>query len=123
MSIRTKERDDCSVRAVAVAVGVPYRVAHAALKEAGRKNRKGAYDETIFAAVAYLGCAVRFRPIHKGARVKDIAAWLARLPAALASTKNHVYAAADGVIFDEAPKTHKVIWLAEIIHVGQTSRD
>lgn len=38
-----KEHNDCSVKSVAVSCGVSYEKAHAALKEAGRKNRGTAY--------------------------------------------------------------------------------
>jgi len=35
------ETRDCTVRALAVAAGIPYEQAHAALKAAGRTDRKG----------------------------------------------------------------------------------
>ena len=115
MSLRKREKHDCAVRAVSFAVGVPYRVAHAALKEAGRKSRKGTHDETIFAALAYLGVRVRIHPIHKSATYKDITNWVGRLPACLIGTVNHVFAAVDGVRVDESKMSAKVEWIAEII--------
>lgn len=36
-----KERSDCTVRATALALGIPYEDAHQRLKELGRKNRAG----------------------------------------------------------------------------------
>jgi hypothetical protein len=53
------EINDCAVKAVAVACGVDYPVAHAALKAAGRKDRKGASIKTILKAFEALGFAAR----------------------------------------------------------------
>lgn len=50
-----KEDNDCCVCSISHACGVPYRVAHAACKKAGRKNRKGMYDSEIAKAVSILG--------------------------------------------------------------------
>lgn len=57
-SIRSGETNDCSVKAVAIACNVEYSVAHAALKAAGRKDRKGSYPNEIHAAIVSLGYKV-----------------------------------------------------------------
>jgi hypothetical protein len=49
------ERRDCSVKALALVTGVPYKVAHKALREAGRKARKGATWEMQRKAASSLG--------------------------------------------------------------------
>jgi len=49
------EKNDCSVKAVALAAGVSYEEAHAALAEEGRKNGKGAYTQGILRAVERCG--------------------------------------------------------------------
>ena len=54
-SIRSGETNDCSVKAVAVACGVEYSVAHAALKKQGRIDRQGAWPNQIRGAVNELG--------------------------------------------------------------------
>lgn len=52
------EHNDCSVKAVAIACDVPYKVAHKALEKAGRKPRKGVYPHEIQAAIESLGYGV-----------------------------------------------------------------
>jgi hypothetical protein len=42
-SKRFNERNDCTVVATAIAFGVPYKVAHEALRRAGRKSGGGFY--------------------------------------------------------------------------------
>lgn len=49
------ENKDCSVKAVALAAGVTYAEAHAAMKAQGRKDRKGAYNDQINKAVESFG--------------------------------------------------------------------
>jgi hypothetical protein len=44
------ETNDCTVRALAVAVGVPYRDAHASLARAGRQPRHGMYFNELLAS-------------------------------------------------------------------------
>ena len=48
------ERNDCAVRAVAVATGVSYQTAHAALRVQGRKDRDGTYPCETHKAVQSL---------------------------------------------------------------------
>ena len=50
-----KERADCSVKALAVATGLDYDTCHAALKQAGRKNRGRCYPGHIQTAARSLG--------------------------------------------------------------------
>jgi len=49
------ERNDCAVKAVALACGVPYAKALKALLEAGRKPQKGAWTSTILKVMKDLG--------------------------------------------------------------------
>lgn len=49
------EKNDCSVKAVALACGVDYEVAHRAMAARGRENGRGAYTYDIRHAVASLG--------------------------------------------------------------------
>lgn len=49
------ETNDCSVKAVALVANVSYAQAHEALKQRGRKERKGAYTHDIIAAVRATG--------------------------------------------------------------------
>jgi hypothetical protein len=52
------ERNDCSVKAVAVAAGVTYRVAREALRKAGRNYCRGAMQWEIHNALKSLGVEV-----------------------------------------------------------------
>ena len=49
------ETNDCAVVALALVASVPYSVAHNALKDAGRKDRKGTFRSEQFAALKALG--------------------------------------------------------------------
>lgn len=73
------ERDDCSVIAIAAATGAPYEKAHAAMREAGRKDRGGACRYSIRAALGLLG-----------ARAEDVepVRFLARYPGAHKNLRN-----------------------------------
>lgn len=53
------EKRDCTVVALTVVTGLPYHTCHAALKEAGRKDRRGAYASDYITALKALGFAVR----------------------------------------------------------------
>ena len=50
-----KERNDCSVKALAIACDVSYEKAHAELKEAGRKKGRGVYMSACHTAAKELG--------------------------------------------------------------------
>lgn len=52
------ETKDCSVKALAIVASVDYTAAHAALKQQGRKNRKGCSTHQINRAAIALGCVV-----------------------------------------------------------------
>lgn len=112
------ERNSCSVRAIAFAVGVPYSIAHAALGEAGRKTHQGAQDVQILAALATLGARVRMRTLVKGQRMrfKDMLDWFGRRTGTfLIGTKNHVFPIVDGLLIDPPPKMkHRVEWVIEV---------
>ena len=49
------EQGDCCVCSISHACGVSYEEAHVACKKAGRKHRKGMYDDQIVRAIKILG--------------------------------------------------------------------
>lgn len=57
------EKNDCSVKAVALATGVSYERAHAALAAEGRKSGKGAYTQAILRAIEACGKKHQRMPI------------------------------------------------------------
>jgi hypothetical protein len=61
------EKKDCTVRSFAVAVDVPYPVAHDVAKRSGRPDKKGWWPEKIL-RVAQQDGLVEFVPVPVGAR-------------------------------------------------------
>lgn len=55
-SDRLGERNDCTVKAIAIAGRVPYKVAHKALARNGRRKRCGARNDVFFNAITDIGC-------------------------------------------------------------------
>ena len=55
-SFKANERNDCAVKAIAIACNVPYKVAHRCLeKYAGRKHRRGTMTRFINGSIKKLG--------------------------------------------------------------------
>jgi hypothetical protein len=50
---------DCTVVAISICCGVSYATAHAALKAAGRKDKRGTYRHQQYVAIRSLGFEVR----------------------------------------------------------------
>jgi hypothetical protein len=73
------ETNDCAVKAIALATNTPYTIAHKALKDAGRKNRKGSYFTEQKAAMRKLGFDYRYI---------STADFIARYPGRGATLKN-----------------------------------
>jgi hypothetical protein len=57
-SAELRERSDCSVKAVAIATGIPYKEVHAAFKAAGRTSRRGTYISCSEKAIKSLGYTI-----------------------------------------------------------------
>lgn len=110
------EKNDCSVKAVALVCGVSYDVAHAKMAELGRKSGRGASTTSIELAVIALGKKVepvnpkhvikQYPGVHKNlqnvtthhpARFPDV--WKDG-KTYLAYIRGHVLAIVDGVVHD-----------------------
>ena len=76
------ETNDCTVKAVAIATNQPYKKAHALLKEAGRKNRKGTYSHVYKRVIENMGFTVK--------RIETSAKTIATLMHHLDPTKRYV---------------------------------
>ena len=99
-AMNASENNDCSVKAVAIACDVPYKVAQKALEKQGRKARKGASLGSIQLAVASLGYAME--PVKVNAKTVKT---LDREPVVakghyMALVNGHILAIKDGVIED-----------------------
>lgn len=94
------ETNDCTVKAVAIACNVAYRVAHKAMANQGRKNRQGSYVPNIHRAIESLG--------YKVERVETTAKTVTTLEKDSALRKGHfvayisrhILAVKDGVVED-----------------------
>ena len=103
------ERNDCAVIALALATGVGYAEAHAALAAQGRRNGQGTYQGQQFRALAALGFKAErvelsvktTKAIAKGAAVPAGALWV--------YTRRHVSAVINGVVEDWAASRSKRI--------------
>lgn len=112
------EDQDCGVKAIAVACNVEYRAAHAALKAAGRKDRKGCTVHQVWVAIESLGfksvsiCTreiIRSYPgVHKNLQSvtthhpERFASVWAEMGACLLFSCDHVSALKDGKLHDWA---------------------
>jgi hypothetical protein len=122
-----EESRDCSVRALATAVGLPYETAHAVMAAAGRSPRKPWWTERGLKVLAEVG-AIKFSEVKlidwsgrsestalfrsfeldKGEfsrrrfKAVTIGGLLKRLPAGryVCHTRDHAFALIDGVVHD-----------------------
>lgn len=130
-ALAARERNSCTVYAVAVVLGVDYDEAHALLKTHGRKDRRGTSIWLEKRAMDTRG-TVREVPIptpppskhryglysfDKRDRYPTVAQFLHRLPRRgrfLLSAGHHSFAFVDGVLYDNnsRPKTRARIYSA-----------
>lgn len=96
------ERRDCTVRALAVAAGVTYEVAHDELAKAGRKNGRG----IKLASIIGRGKLSRFTFRRVGRSPKTVQRFLKEHPQGrfLCRKSRHAFAIIDGVIYDSSPR-------------------
>lgn len=92
-----KDRADCTVRATATVLGIPYAEAHAKLKALGRKNRRGF---NLFSPECQKALGLKMR--HAGGL--PVGAMLPELKQGrfIVYVSHHVFAVVDGKVFDHA---------------------
>ncbi|MCA9072528.1 MAG: hypothetical protein KDA84_26570 [Planctomycetaceae bacterium] len=93
------EHNDCAVKAVAVAAGVSYQLAHDTLKANGRKDRKRTKPYMTFVALSDLGFTCHQIQV-KAKTVRTIEKELNPNLVYLIKTRGHVLAYRDGRIQD-----------------------
>jgi len=109
------EHNDCSVKAVAIACDVPYKVAHKALERAGRKPRKGVFPNQIQAAVESLGYGVAQWQVTAKTMSKLGADPELQKGHYMVFVRGHVAALKDGVIEDWTQgRRHRVNKVARV---------
>jgi hypothetical protein len=115
-SRRPRQKSDCTVRALALAVEVPYDVAYDELKRRGRRSHNGAHwpprakDDTIF------GVQLRWIPLP------GVKGQLRMTPEAfcrgeefqcgtwILQMAKHVATVRDGVLYDLAPQSGRCVY-------------
>lgn len=100
ISANHNERNDCSVKAVAIACDVPYKVAHKAFAKVGRINRKGVSLSQIDNAIKSLG--FKWEAVPHSAKTmttldKDVAVQSGHY---IANVRGHVAAVVNGKVED-----------------------
>ena len=97
------ETNDCSVKALSVALGVSYDVAHSALRARGRKERRGVQMRAIHGAAADLGYKLVPVTLPWVKRCKTAITLAANLPSRgrfLVDMPRHVAGCAAGKVLD-----------------------
>lgn len=99
------EKSDCTVRAIATAVGLPYEEAHRACARFGREDRKGMRYFHRFMDYACRGEVYEFRgaqiaAFQCGVRTVEHFLRLNLTGRYLVSIKRHVFAVIDGKAYD-----------------------
>lgn len=89
-SMSFNERNDCTVRAIAVTTGLPYAEVHAALKKTGRRNRKGASVFTMRFACKELGFEMVPVTNFPARTIRTAERYLPRGRKFILSVRNHV---------------------------------
>ncbi len=112
------ERNDCTVRAVAVACEVPYRTAYTFMSQMGRKRNKGAYFHGIITRTNGLLFGKRVVPDNYIKPARGLKTFLLRNPQLRRGTwmlhsTHHVSVLRDGKLidsFDSSRKTFNGAW-------------
>jgi hypothetical protein len=110
-SKRPRQKNDCTVRALSLAVGIPYDRAHDELALAGRKYG----SRFVFDANSYDGAILRWRSFQavKGTRRMTPGRFCAEHPTGrwIVKTAKHVFAVVGGVILDETfPRLDRCVY-------------
>jgi len=119
-SRRPRQKNDCTVRTVAVVLGLDYDVAYDLLKDAGRTSSRG------FQFSAWIGAQPWARkmsfPAVAGERRMNPARFVLQFPVGryVCKVAKHVFAVCNGVVFDEAENSpDRCIYTAWAIEKSQ----
>ncbi len=109
------EKNDCAVRAVAVATGLDYEVVHAEFEKRGRKRRHGIYIHVTMEVLKALGfqckeIKVKARTIRTLQQSRELPLW----GSFIVRTTKHLTGVVDRAFLDWAVTTVKrvqAVWL------------
>ena len=96
-----RDANDCTVRAVMAACRIDYPSAHDLLKRAGRKDRKGFRLAKVQRQLGLIPL-----DIHRGS-VRKVLAGLPKSGRYVFKVPHHVFAVADGMIFDSVEQIRR----------------
>jgi len=148
-SDRWRERNDCTVKALAIATGKTYEEAHGAMALRGRNFRKGTTMSTVFLALSDLGftkkevfCrhfserdhryppdqekAKKYRRSRwaKGKTMKSISPHLPKRGAFLIETSTHLLCVRAGEVHDwTSDRRHRIVKVHHITKAGVTRKE
>ncbi len=94
------ESRDCTVKAVAIACNVPYKVAHKAMSDNGRKPRQGAYPFQTHNAIKSLGFKVEMTHRFTAKTITTLARELPSRGVFIVHVRGHVLACRGGEVKD-----------------------
>ena len=121
LSKRPASKKDCTVRAVALVLGMSFDSAYEALAAAGRQPHKAFnFDGWMKATGKFVWVSF---PAEKGKRRMTPEAFLGLYPAGafILKTAKHVFAVIDGVVLDEQPNTGRCVYGAwKLMEMYQT---
>ena len=106
-SLRVRQRNDCAVRALAIAAALEYDKAYNALARCGRRSGRGTSELILTDALSESGITYRRHtfPAIKGQRRINPVSFPVLKPQGrfMVRVAKHYYAYLDGVAYDEAP--------------------
>lgn len=114
LSNEVGETNDCTVKGIAIACDMPYRMVRDTLAKHGRKHRRGCYLPTQKAAIEELGFNMEAVEGISGT-VSTLAQKLPRKGNYLAWVRGHVLAVKDGKIEDwTAGRRHRIVFVVKV---------
>lgn len=98
-SLGIKEKNDCTIRALAVSACIPYELAHKIGKEAGRQNGRGFFPDVLLKraknhyGIKYKKKRYKSVTIQRFVRENPVGRYYV-------ATNNHAFAIINGAIYD-----------------------
>lgn len=119
ISAEMNERNDCTVKAIAIACDKPYRMVHAMLKAEGRRDRQGCYLPAQFATFNKLGYKLTEvageAPFKFGGTVTTLTKRLPSKGNFVAYVRGHIIAVKNGKIEDWTEgRRHRILQVYKV---------
>jgi hypothetical protein len=94
-----RDKNDCTIRALAISAGIPYEYAHKIGREAGRKNGKGFHPKKLLAHAKKEYGITSQKKRYKSVTIQR---FIKENPSGhyYVATNNHAFAIINGTIYD-----------------------